>query len=335
VTPSVGDLLGTWALDPGVVAGAALALGAYGWGVARAGAWPASRTLAFALGVATVVLALCSGIDPWAERMLSIHMVQHLALALAAAPLLVVGALVSLALRALPHGEARALARVLRSGPIRALTHPLVAWTLFAATMILTHLTGLYEQTLDHPALHAAEHAAYLTTAILFWLPVLGSEPLPHRLGWTGRMLYLLTAMPAMGFAGVVLSIDDHVRYTTYLAPARRLNIDALADQHTAGALMWVVGSTIAATLTLLVAWTALVQEERREQAREGRRDAATTSQPDAATTGRPDAATMAGGRGGLPARLRDPTTHTTRRPNPQRVSAGKVTGPPAQGGPR
>jgi len=262
----------------------------------------ALRVAMLAAGAAVAVAALSPPVDAWADERLSAHMAQHLALALAAAPLLVAGAPISLALRALPRDGARALARLLRSRAARVLTHPLVTWTLFAATMIATHLTGLYAATLRHPALHAAEHVAYLVTAFLFWLPVLGNEPLPHRLGWTGRMLYLLTAMPAMGFAGVVLATDERVRYAAYLAPARRLGISALADQHLAGTMMWVGGSAIAAVLTLVAAWTALVQEERREVAREGRRDAASAGRGAGALAGRVPlwARTAGPGRGGV-----------------------------------
>lgn len=237
--------------------------------------WPLGRSACFGLGVLVVVVSFCSGLDGYADVVLSVHMAQHLALALVAAPLIVAAAPVTLALRALPHGGRRALAGAIRSRPARVLTHPLVTWTLFAAAMIGTHLTGLYALALRYPALHAAEHAAFLGTAFLFWLPVLGADPLPHRPGWTGRMLYLLTAMPAMGFAGVVLASDRHVRYAAYLAPARRLGISALADQHVAGTMMWVGGSAIAAVLTLIAAWTALLQEERRALAREAYLDGA------------------------------------------------------------
>jgi putative membrane protein len=233
------------------------------------------RILFLLAGLAVVAVALSPPVDAWSDERLSAHMAQHLALTLIAAPLLVLGAPITLALRALPRNGRRALAGVIRSRPARVLTHPLVTWTLFAAVMLATHLTGLYALALRHPAVHAAEHVAFLTTAILFWLPVLGTEPIPHRLGWTGRMLYLMTAMPAMAFPGVVLSIEDRVRYAAYLAPARRLGISALADQHAAGAMMWVGGSALAAALTIVAAWSALVAEERRAVAREAYLDGA------------------------------------------------------------
>jgi putative membrane protein len=233
------------------------------------------RILALLAGLAVVAVALSPPVDAWSDDRLSVHMAQHLALTLVAAPLLVLGAPVTLALRALPRGGRRALVEVIRSRSARVLTHPLVTWTLFAGVMLATHLTGLYELALRHPTVHAAEHVAFLVSGVLFWLPVLGVEPLPHRPGWTGRMLYLLTAMPAMAYAGVVLSSEDHVRYAAYLAPARRLGISALADQHAAGAMMWVGGSAIAAVLTLVAAWSALIQEERRAVAREAHLDGA------------------------------------------------------------
>jgi len=277
--PAIGDLLTTWHLDPAVAAISILALVLYGIGVARhnrrapSRGWPVERTIAFTVGVLAVVTALCAGFDVYDDELLSVHMAQHLILILIAAPLLVLGAPVTLALRTLPDTGRRALADVVTSRPARFLTHPLVAWSLFIGVTLWTHLTGFYELTLTHPAVHAFEHVLYLATAILFWLPVLGVEPVAHRPGWLGRTLYLLVAMPAMGYVGVVLSIDDFVRYPAYLAPAHALGVNALNDQHDAGALMWVVGSIVAAAWTVWASWSYLVQEEARQVAREAYQD--------------------------------------------------------------
>jgi cytochrome c oxidase assembly factor CtaG/cytochrome c2 len=269
--PSIGQLAGAWQLDPGLLLSGAAALAAYAWGARRARAWPAHRSACFALGVGAVLAALCSGLDAYADRLLSVHMVQHLVLTLVAAPLLVAGSPVALALRALPRAGRRTLARALRSRPARVVTHPLTTWSLLPAAMLASHLTGIYELALRHPLAHAAEHLAFLGAALLFWLPLLGVEPLPHRPSWVARMLYMLLAMPAMALSGIVLSIDQHVRYPSYLAPARALHVDALADQHMGGAIMWIVGSILAGLLTMLAAWLALVREEQRMQAREAR----------------------------------------------------------------
>jgi cytochrome c oxidase assembly factor CtaG len=276
--PSLADLATHWQLDPGLALLALAALALYGWGVRRAGrgrGWPWTRAAAFAAGVAAALAALCSGLDGYATELLSIHMAQHLALTLVAAPLLVAGAPLALALRTLPRGGRQALARLLRSRVVALLTHPLSTWTLFVGVILASHLTGLYEAALRHPAVHAGEHLLFLATGILFWLPVLGIEPIRHRPGWVGRTLYLLLAMPAMGFVGVVLSISAHVRYPSYVAPARAMGVSALGDQHAAGALMWAGGSILAAALTAWISWSWLVREEAREVAREAYVDGA------------------------------------------------------------
>jgi putative membrane protein len=274
--PSLADLATQWQLDPALALLALTTLALYGWGVRRAGGrWPWTRAAAFAAGVGAALAALCSGLDGYATELLSIHMAQHLALTLVAAPLLVAGAPVALALRTLPRGGRHALARLLRSRTARLLTHPLTTWTLFVGVILASHLTGLYEAALRHPAVHAGEHLLLLTTGILFWLPVLGAEPIPHRPGWVGRTLYLLLAMPAMGSVGVVLSISEHVRYPSYIAPARAMGVSALGDQHAAGALMWAGGSILAAALTAWISWIWLVREEARAVAREAYMDGA------------------------------------------------------------
>ena len=89
----------------------------YALGARRArGRWPRRRTGSFLGGLVCVVLALQSGIDAYEDRMLSVHMVQHMLLLLVAPPLLLGGRPLILALRALPP-QPRALPQGGRSGP--------------------------------------------------------------------------------------------------------------------------------------------------------------------------------------------------------------------------
>jgi putative membrane protein len=276
--PSLLDLATRWQLDAGLLASALAVLVAYLWGATRRQRWPAWRTACFALGVLAVLAALQSGLEAWDAQLLSIHMAQHLLLVMVAAPLLIAGAPVTLALRALPRDGARTLARALRSRPVRLLTHPLAAWTLFAAITLLTHLTAFYALALRTPAVHALEHLLYLGSALLFWLPALGSEPLAHRLGALGRVAYVVAAMPAMAVVGIALVDAGSVRYTAYVAPARALGVAPLADQRAAGMLMWAGSAVVAAVVTVLAAWSALLHEERRQLARERRAQPAPAS---------------------------------------------------------
>jgi len=117
------------------------------------------------LGALVVAVALSPWADSAADASLRAHMLQHLALMLVAAPLLVLGIPRRGALRSLP----RALART-----ALALGHPAVGATAFAAAELGTHFTPLYELAARNTAVHVAEHALLLGGGLLFWWAVLG-----------------------------------------------------------------------------------------------------------------------------------------------------------------
>jgi cytochrome c oxidase assembly factor CtaG len=200
---------------------------------------------AFLLGLSVVLLALTGPLDAAVARSFSLHMVQHLALTMVAAPLLVLGAPIRLVLQAWPGSPRRALARVLRSPAVRLLSHPLVGWSLFFLVLWGAHLTGWFEASLRNDGVHALEHAAFLGTALLFWMPVVHADPLARPMPYPARILYLFAAMPAMAFLGLAIVSARDILYPSYAqieGVAR-----ALADQRAAGAIMW------AGTMFLLV----------------------------------------------------------------------------------
>ena len=238
----------------------ATAAAAYVLGARRARRWPRWRSVAFVGGLLVVAAALASPLHSRAEEQLSLHMLQHLMIVVFAAPLIVLGAPLTLAVRVL-RGPARAVA-VARA--LRPFGHPGIGLGLFTATMLATHLTPLYSAAVDHPALHELEHGLYLTGGLAFWWPLLGAEPLPRRLTATGRLTYLLVAMPAMGAVGALMMATPHALYAAY---------PSIADQRLAGALMWVAGSGPLLVAAVLETWRALVREERHVAVRDALAD--------------------------------------------------------------
>ena len=226
---------------------------------------PPWRRAAFLGGVATIGVALFSPLDGVVERSFTAHMVQHLLLTSVAAPLLVLGRPLTLALRS---GPGRAwIRRTVRSRSFAVLTHPAVAWVLFVGTMYAAHLGPLYEKALVSPAWHAAEHSLFLATAILFWLPVAGETPAPHRLGHGARLVYLALAMPAEGFLALAIFSTGHVLYPAYALASS----NALGDQRSAAALLWIVGDLVVlgALVVTALAWKA-DEEARQRRIEEG-----------------------------------------------------------------
>jgi putative membrane protein len=225
----------------------------------RTARWPMARTVAWLAGLGVMGIALVSGLDAAADQRLSAHMAQHVLLTLVAPPLLLAGAPVRLALRTGGPETRRALARLMRGRLAGVLTHPVVAWSAFAGVMLVTHLTGLYSLAVRHDTVHALEHAAYFWSAVLFWLPLAGAAPVPHRLGPVAMLAYLMTAMAAMAVVGVALGAPE-VRYSEYAS---------LDDQHLAAGIMIGTGAIATLVATFAVLWPALLREERHAQARE------------------------------------------------------------------
>ena len=270
--PSLPSLLVShWQLSGSVVVPAAATSVAYLVAARRVtGGWPARRTLSWLAGVGCVLVALQSGVAGYDDQMLSVHMVQHMLLLMAAPPLLLAARPVLLALQSAPRRRRAGLAKWLDR--TRALTGPLQSLAVFAAVIVLTHLPSFYDATLRHPALHEAEHALYLVAGLLMWSPLLDGDPVPrHRLGGIGKLLYLIAAMMPMALVGAYLNRHATLVYPAYGPPAATLGIDALDDQAQAGAIMWVVGGVLMTAVGLWASVAAMLAEERRLTAREAR----------------------------------------------------------------
>ncbi|MDH4333991.1 MAG: cytochrome c oxidase assembly protein [Chloroflexota bacterium] len=232
---------------------------------------PRWRSAAFIGALVVIAIALTSPIEAYEGQLFSVHMLQHMLLQLVAAPLLLLGAPMTLALRAAPPPLRRWLLNMLRSRVVAVVSFPLLAWVLFAAVNWGWHFSDLYDQALESPWLHDLEHATFLGAAILFWLPVIGADPARWRLHHPVRLFYLFLAMPQNSFLGVALMSAQTVLYPHYLTNGRVWGPSALVDQNVGGMLMWVGGDVVflLAMGLILAAW---VRAEDRRSAREDAR---------------------------------------------------------------
>jgi putative membrane protein len=264
-------LVSHWDLSPTLMAEAALVLLVYVWATRRvSGGWSWRRTASFVGGVACVLVALQSGLDAFDDRLLSVHMVQHLIL-LELAPLMLVGGRPTLlALRAAAPGPRAELAHGLAR--LRAITTPVGCLAMFALVVLVTHLPVFYDATLRSVTLHDLEHGLYLSAGLLLWWPLLDGDPSPRvRLDGLGKLGYLIVAMMPMALLGAYLNRASSVVYSAYGRPAHALGVSAVADQQRAGAVMWVAGGVVMIVAGLAQAVATMVAEERRQKAREER----------------------------------------------------------------
>jgi putative membrane protein len=264
---AAGQLLSGWNLAPAVDL-PLLAAGALYWlGVRRltrrpsAPRWPTSRSRSFAAGLAVLFVALVSPLDGYADRRLSVHMVQHLLLMQIAPPLLLLGRPVTLALAASPLAVRPRLARLAHGRIARFIGSPAVGFGSLVAVLWVWHLTPLYASAVSDPMLHALEHLVFVAAALSFWWPVVARDPGSARLSHPARVLYLFLSMPAMSLLGFVIAATDRVLYAPYaavLGPA-----SALADQRLAGTIMWESSTLVSVVALSAVLWDWMARDER------------------------------------------------------------------------
>ena len=253
-----------WRVPP--VAGPALAGSAvaYGWGVhrlhRRGRDWPAARSRSFGGGIAVLAVASCSGLARYDTTVFSLHMAQHLLLAMVGPPLLALGAPVTLAVQAGSRPVQRRLLAVLHSRPVAVATHPLVAWVLFGGSLVGLYFTPLYAATLGRPWLHDLVHVQFVVTGAMFIWPVVGIDPSRWRLPHGARILYVLVALPFHSVVGLALASSR--------APLYRAH--TLADQQAGGGVMMLGGDLI--TLVILgIVFAQWVRSEQRAAVRSDR----------------------------------------------------------------
>ncbi|MGH2849727.1 MAG: cytochrome c oxidase assembly protein [Solirubrobacteraceae bacterium] len=245
-----------WSLDPSLVyvvlAAALYLLGSRGRDQPRP-----LQAAAFVAGLLTIVIALDSPIDAYADKLFWVHMVQHILLLTVAPPLFLLGRPWPRMWRALPLGPrtrvARTLARGRLASPVRALARPMPAWILFNATVVGWHIPAAYDATLTNGTIHATEHAMFFFTGLLFWARVVDPGPLRPRLVWPVRIAYTAGAMVVGWILAITLVLLPHPIYSFYSALAVRPgHISALTDQQLAAGVMWVPGS-LAYVITFLI----------------------------------------------------------------------------------
>jgi cytochrome c oxidase assembly factor CtaG len=252
-------VLAQWQFAPVVSASVAVSLGLYGWGVVRvarrhpARPWPVHRTAMFAAGLAVLVLATQSGIGVYDDVLYWDHMVQHLMLIMVAPPLLIGGQPITLLLHASRNPLHTWAKRVLRSRVATFLTWPVFGSVAYAAAIAGAHLTSLANLVERNQTLHNAEHAVFLIVGYLFFLPILGREPIRWKLSYPIRFVMLVLIMPVDTFTGLFLGYGSATSPGIPTGPRPAWAPSPVNDLHLGGAVMWIAGDCIMFGLMMLV----------------------------------------------------------------------------------
>lgn len=243
-------MVGQSAARPGVLVAVALVALAYLLGVRRRPGWPVARTASFLAGLAVIVLATCTGIEPYGHVLEWVHMIEHLLLIMIAPVLLVLGSPLMLV-------DSPGLRRFLARPVVSWLTAPAAAAIFYAIAVIGIHLTGLMDTAMTDPAVHTTEELTYLASGYLLFQLVLGSWPGPWQLTGGGRMALLAFVTPVDTIVGVVLlqtgTVQGGLEPDGHGHPRPDWALSAASDTVAAGTTMWIGGTGIMAAIMLIV----------------------------------------------------------------------------------
>jgi cytochrome c oxidase assembly factor CtaG len=262
--PLVGTpLVTTWQLDAIAVAVLVLAAAAYLTGVALVPVrspgtrWPLRRTFAFLAGLAVCAYATNGSIAVYDQVLFTAHMAGHLALVMVAPVLLVAGHPLTLSIAAAPPERRARIERIARGRVVSLLTAPPVALASYATVIVGSHLTGVMDTVMTSTWAGQVEHLVYVVAGCQFFVLVVGQEPIRWRLASPARWLLLAIGMAVDTFTGIVLMQGTHA---VRLLPSG-LDVNALSDTRTGGAIMWFGGDAIMALvmIVLVVDWLRTV----------------------------------------------------------------------------
>ncbi|MCW7943985.1 membrane protein [Streptomyces hygroscopicus] len=274
-----------WSADPFFLVACLAGLALYGWGVVRlmrrGDKWPVGRIVAYVAGVLTVMLVMCTKLNDYGMVMFSVHMVQHMVISMLSPILILLGAPITLALRALPpagrgrKGPRELLLMLLHSRYMRIVTHPAFTIPLFIASLYGLYFSPLFDFLMQSKAGHITMMVHFLAVGLVFFWPIMGVDPGPHRPGHLIRMLELFAGMPFHAFFGIALMMASTPMIDTYRHPPASLGIDALSDQTSAGGIAWAFSEvpSVLVLLALLFQWYGSEQRQAKRKDRAADRD--------------------------------------------------------------
>ena len=232
--------------------------------LSNAGRVKRSQVALFTLGVLTVYAATGSPLHGLAESyLLSAHMLQHLLLALIAAPLLLAG---------VPGWLWQAILRTPGAMPVaRVITRPVIAFAVFNASLLLFHLPPTIDLQLRVHGFHLFAHAALAASGLLMWWPMLSPLKELPRLTEPLQIVYLFLQSLLPAIMASFITFSENASYSFYVDAPRIWNLTAVDDQQIAGGLMKLMGTIILWSYMTVVffRWYARVEAEEREPDRD------------------------------------------------------------------
>ena len=248
----------------------------------RGDAWSPLRGASWTAGVLLLFWVTNGGLNVYEGYLFSIHMLAHMLLGMAIPVLLVPGAPITLALRAIvkrsdgSRGGREWLLLIVHSRYFAFLGNPLVASVLFAGSLWAFYYTPLFRWATEDHIGHMWMVIHFVGTGYLFVQSLIGIDPSPSRPPYAIRILILLATMAFHAFFGLALMTGTGLLLADwYGAMGWDTGMTALADQQRGGGIAWSVGEIPTVSLAIITAimWARSDEKESKRYDRKAERD--------------------------------------------------------------
>ncbi|MCU1405267.1 MAG: copper transporter [Glaciihabitans sp.] len=248
----------------------------------RGDRWPLHRTILWVAGIVTLFYITNGGINLYEKYLFSAHMLGHMVLGMMVPVLLVPGAPITLALRAIKkrsdgsRGPREWIMLLVHSRYFAVLANPIVAAIIFAGSLWVFYYTPLFSwATTDHIG-HIWMIVHFVGAGYLFVQSLIGIDPSPYRAPYPMRLLVLLGTMAFHAFFGLTLMSGSGLLLADwYGAMGWDIGISAIEDQQRGGGIAWGVGElpTIALAIAVAFMWARSDGRESKRYDRKADRD--------------------------------------------------------------
>lgn len=252
---------------------------------ARGDRWPVQRTIFWMAGLLLLLWVTSGPINEYQEFLFSVHMLGHMVLSMAIPLLLVSGAPITLALRAIhkredgTRGAREWILWAVHSPYSRFITHPFVAAGIFIVSLWAFYFTDLVRWSMYDHLGHEWMVVHFLISGYLFVMTLVGVDPIPYRLPHAGRIITLIAVMAMHAFFGMAIMMQSGLMVAEWFGSmGRTWGPTPMQDQYIGGGIAWSVGEIP----TLILAVTVAIQWSRSDDKLQRRRDRFTDRAGDA-----------------------------------------------------
>ncbi|MFD5226024.1 cytochrome c oxidase assembly protein [Microbacterium sp. NPDC058342] len=243
---------------------------------ARGDRWPVHRTIFWLAGMLLLLWVTCGPLNEYQDYLFSVHMAGHMVLSMAIPLLLVSGAPITLALRAIhkredgTRGGREWILWAVHSPFSRVITHPFVAAAIFILSLWAFYFTDLVRWAMYEHLGHEWMVIHFLISGYLFVMTLVGVDPIPYRLPHAGRLITLIAVMALHAFFGIAIMMQEGLLVAEWFGSmGRTWGPTPMEDQYIGGGIAWSVGEIP----TLILAITVAIQWSRSDARLQRRRD--------------------------------------------------------------